>query len=295
MIRRAAILSFFLLASIFSTSFAQHPRRVTAPGPTPIPPAPVAAPDKALTRTEWSFLPLSATHADEFVRDHPTYDGRGVIIYIFDTGVDPGVPGLLTTSEGTRKVIDVRDYSGTGDVPYVRAERVGDELRLNGETVLRGLNSIHVQPIDGKYYYGALNELRYQNGLRDLNFDGNDTDVFGILIYEDTDGHYAAFLDSDGDHDLSNEHKVTNYREHFDTFAFHTRDTAEAQGRKLTGAINIYPDRQILSAYFDDGSHGTHVAGIASGYNIDNEQGFNGVAPGRRSSQLNLQTTALVA
>lgn len=36
----------------------------------------------------------------------------------------------------------------------------------------------------------------------------------------------------------------------------------------------------MISIYFDDGSHGTHVAGIASGFNIDNEPGFNGVAPG---------------
>lgn len=241
---------------------------------------PVAVPDKALTHTEWSFLPLSATHADEFVQEHPSYDGRGVIIFIFDTGVDPGVPGLLTTSEGTRKIIDVRDYSGTGDVPYVLAERVGDELRVDGKTVLRGLNAIDVTPVDGHYYYAALNEQRYQNGLRDLNFDGNDTDVFGILVYEDSTGHYAAFVDSDGDGDLAGEHKVTNYHEHFDTFAFHSSDTTLSEGRYLTGAVNIYPDRNIISIYFDDGSHGTHVAGIASGHNIDKEEGFNGVAPG---------------
>ena len=278
--RTTLFLCLFLLLSVCNSAIAQHTKHLTAPGPTPIPSAPVAAPDKAKAPTEWSFLPLSATHADEFVRDHPTYDGRGVIIYVFDTGVDPGVTGLLTTSEGTRKVIDVRDYSGTGDVLYVPAEREGDELRVNGETVLHGLNGLGIHPVDGKYYYGSLNELRYQNGLHDLNFDGNDTDVFGILIYEDSDGHYAAFVDSDGDHDLSDEHKVTNYHEHYDTFMFHTLDTAQSQDRKLTGAVNIYPESHIVSVYFDDGSHGTHVAGIASGYDIDNEPGFNGVAPG---------------
>ncbi len=60
-------------------------------------------PDKALGKTEWSFLPLGATHADEFVSDHPNYDGRGVIIYIFDTGVDPGIAGYRLRRMANKK------------------------------------------------------------------------------------------------------------------------------------------------------------------------------------------------
>ncbi len=258
-------------------------RGKTFTGPSTAQPSdvePITPPDKAANKTDWSFLPLSATHADQFVADHPNYDGRGVIIFIFDTGVDPGIAGLQTTTEGKRKIIDVRDVSGTGDVAYTLAERVGDELRLGGRTVLRGMNAIDAKPIDGRYYYGALNELRFQNGLGDLNFNSSDTDVFGVLVFMDSADHYSAYVDSDGDHDLSNEHKVTNYREHFDTFAFHATDSSVSSGRRLTGAVNIYPERQIISIYFDDGSHGTHVAGIASGHDIDNQTGFNGVAPG---------------
>ncbi len=163
---------------------------------------------------------------------------------------------------------------------YTAAERAGDELRVNGKTVLRGMNAINANPSDGRYYYGALNELRFQNGLGDLNFNSSDSDVFGVLVFMDSSDHYAAFVDSDGDGDISNEHKVTNYHEHFDTFTFHTADSATSSGRRLTGAVNIYPDRKVISIYFDDGSHGTHVAGIAAGHNIDNQEGFNGVAPG---------------
>ena len=278
--RRTFFLFFFAFSFVSAAAFAQ---RKTFTGPSTAPlntPAPIAPPDKAANKTDWSFLPLSATHADQFVEEHPNYDGRGVIIFIFDTGVDPGIDGLQTTTEGKKKIIDVRDVSGTGDVAYTLAERVGDELRVGGKTVLRGMNAIDVKPIDGKYYYGALNELRFQNGLGDLNFNSIDTDVFGVLVYMDSADHYAAYVDSDGDRNLSNEHKVTNYREHYNTFAFHSNDSVASSGKRLTGAVNIYPERQIVSLYFDDGSHGTHVAGIASGHNIDNQTGFNGVAPG---------------
>ncbi len=224
---RTLFLSFFALSILSTAALAQRGKTFT--GPSAAPPSsgePIMPPDKAANKTDWSFLPLSATHADQFVEDHPNYDGRGVIIFIFDTGVDPGIDGLQTTTEGKKKIIDVRDLSGTGDVVYALADRVGDELRVNGKTVLRGMNAIDAKPVDGRYYYGALNELRFQNGLGDLNFNGSDTDVFGVLVYMDSADHYAAYVDSDGDRDLSNEHKVTNYHEHFDTFAFHSTDSA---------------------------------------------------------------------
>ncbi|HEY3874181.1 MAG TPA: S8 family serine peptidase, partial [Candidatus Kapabacteria bacterium] len=276
MITRKYLFLFILLLS--APVFGQR-RGLTAPSPSS-PSSRTPVPDKTANRTDWSFLPLSASHADQFVEAHPTYDGRGVLVFIFDTGVDPGIDGLQTTTEGKRKIIDVQDLSGTGDVTYVPAERNGDELRVGGKAVLRGLNKIQANPIDGTYYYGALNEQRFQSGIGDLNFNGKNNDTFGVLVFEDATNHYAAYVDSDGDGDLSKEHKVTNYREHFETFAFHSADSLASSGRRLTGAVNIFPEENRISLYFDDGSHGTHVAGIATGHNIDKEVGFNGLAPG---------------
>ena len=100
-------------------------------------------------------LPKAEIQATQFLEQHPAFDGTGVVIAIFDTGVDPGAAGLEITPDGRKKIIDVVDCTGSGDVDTSTVVNMDESGCIKG--VLG--NSLRVNPEwknpSGQWHVGA--------------------------------------------------------------------------------------------------------------------------------------------
>ncbi len=241
-----------------------------------------------------TFLSVSNTGVEEFHKAYPEFDGRGTIILILDTGVDIGVEGLTQTSTGEVKFIDVQDFTHQGDVQLFEADVETD----NGKTIFtddEGIysvtanSSLKYSPINNQYYIGGFDEASLMNsgsGAGDLNGDGDIEDVYVLVAFETSENgesFWVVFVDLNGNGDISDDKPLRNYNEKQDAFAFeHPNGLIH-----FTMGLNVLPDEKIVSFHFDDGSHGTHVAGIAGGNQIGGID-LSGIAPGAQMMSLKL-------
>ena len=226
-------------------------------------------------------MSLSTAGVDTFLLEHPTYDGRGVVVLIFDTGADPSIAGLQRTSTGAPKMIDAIDFSRSNVVTFERASASsggGAQSVSHGGMRLRDVNMLDPQPVDGVLYAGVMREAQYRNAtVRDFDGDGNSTSVFGALMYRSARGWRVA-VDTDADSSMSGETSVGSFRDTYETFHFRQRDSATRSPLTMSAAFDTA--RREVVFHYDMNVHGTHVAGIAAGFGINREPGFNGVAPG---------------
>ena len=232
------------------------------------------------------FLPLSSTGVDDFLARHPKYDGRGVVVGMLDSGIDPGVDGLRMTSAGTPKILDLRDFAGEGVVVLQPVTpRPDGTVRVEDRTMM-GAGRIARVTGTTTWFAGALREIALGKlPAADLNGNGTNTDAFPVIVVKATDG-WVVFIDTDLDGSFENEQPLHDYRQ--------GRETTALGAKPLTIAANFDEANglPLLDFVFDNSGHGTHVAGIAAGHDLFGVPGFDGVAPGAQLIGLKISNNA---
>lgn len=226
------------------------------------PALPVTDPAESLTATK------KAMNLAGLLRDAQV-DGRGQVIAIIDSGVDPGHPDLRETTNGRTKIIGWRNFTDEGKVELsFTVPASGSVLSHQGVSYrLPGVASK-----SGVLRFGFLEEE--SQGV-DFNLDGDLTDRFLVVAVDSrTAGVYdRVFLDTEGDRDLSNETPLEPYDS--------SRTYATFKG-PFGNSFNLVvshldPAGTAVVFGYDQLGHGTQVAGIAAANGV-----LQGVAPGAR-------------
>jgi tripeptidyl-peptidase-2 len=264
------------------------------------------------------ILPKEETLAQSFISKHPEYDGRGVVVAIFDTGVDPGAPGLSVTTDGKPKIIDIVDCSGSGDVDTSTVVEAVDG-------VIKGLSGrkLRIGKWDnpsGKYHIGIKRafeiqprgltprikkerkekfDIKQRETVNVLQREINDAtkknspskkdlearlEVLSGLSFEDPGPIYdiVVFQDNNGIWravvDTTEEGDLSKIKPLADYRLEHQYSTFSIQDM-LNFSVNIYDEGNVCCICTDAGAHGTHVAGIVAA-NFPDQPELNGIAPG---------------
>ncbi|MFC4035423.1 S8 family serine peptidase [Streptomyces polygonati] len=262
-----------------TTSAARHGKPAkTYPGP-----------DKH-TPAKNPYQPAFETGAVDFVKDHPTQDGRGVTIGILDAGVDVGHPALQKTTTGERKIVDwvtSTDPILDGDAtwrPMVTAA-TGPSFTASGRT--------WTAPA-GSYLFSTFAEAATKGGdeAGDLNRDGDTTDVWGLL-YDPAAGTVRVDLNNNGD--FTDDTAMKPYKDGFQIGHFGTDDPKTAISESVPFTVEIRKNvpmdpyggtwvgktADFVNIGVVESEHGTHVAGITAANGLFGGA-MDGAAPGAK-------------
>ncbi|WP_329054780.1 S8 family serine peptidase [Streptomyces violaceus] len=247
------------------------------------------------TPAENPYNPSFETGAVDFVKEHPTADGRGVTIGVLDTGVDLSSPALQKNTTGERKIVDwvtATDpiVDGDGTWRAMTTDVSGPAFTYGGQSWKAPSGSYRVNVFRESVTKGGTVEDGMPDG--DANRDGDTTDSWGVL-YDPAAG--TVTVDLNNDHDFTDDEPMKPYKDGHQIGWFGTDDPETDIAERQPFVVEIRKDVAMdplggdwvgkKSDFVNIGvvneAHGTHVAGITAANGLFGGR-MNGAAPGAK-------------
>ena len=213
------------------------------------------------------------------------------IIAILDTGIDPGALGLRTCPDGSPKIVDVIDCTGSDEIKVRRTDfNKLSRFESNRLTIVTKSEKIDPTAMNFHLFRGIrslrsfISDRKYATFTKDQRKRINQIYLRTYVVH--LDGDTLAIIDYDSRVEPICIREYASCHE-FGTIHLtnsNTMDTDPPQNYpKINFAFRVEDtsfdvDNLRISLVFDTGSHATHVAGIAGAYD-ENNPDFNGVDP----------------
>jgi len=228
-------------------------------------PVQVAPPD-ANTPAENAYMPTRDVGSPQFVAANPTYDGRGVVVGILDSGVTLDHPGLATTSTGARKIRDWVTFTDplTDDDP-TWVDMKDQVSAVGGKFTYKG--SVYTAPADGTYRFGVFDERDPRLGGEvgnDVNRDGNPAGSSGLFAVLWNTATNRVWVDANQNGSFADEPAMTDYKVNHDVGYFGMDVPATAIAERMPFVVQTDGAAKFVNIGIVSGRHGSHVAGIVA-------------------------------
>lgn len=245
---------------------------------------PPVLPDRPLTDR---YHPWRDVRAEEYLKENPTYDGRGVLIAMIDMNPDMLLPELqVAKSLDGSSVPKIAFYETALDV---REEDDGRWVHMDDVVEAVGgtfsfRDSTYTAPRGGIFRMAHFDEAAEDQGQgaaleKDVNRDENpegSSRLFAVLWDKETND---VWVDTDQDLDFTDETALTDYKDR-PAFGVFGTDDPETPVRESVGfGVGIQADRNLVAINLGVASHASLVVGAAVGSRGENGR-FDGMAPG---------------
>jgi hypothetical protein len=242
------------------------------------------------------YSPVADLAAQEFLAQHPTWDGRGVTIALLDGNLDLLLPEFQTAytidGKAVPKIADYLNLTDPRDDGDINAQWVDmrQTVRSSGGRIDFEGRSF-TAPRDGSFRIGLFNERRFNRESnaayieQDIDRNGNpkgDDGMFGVLWDEKTND---VWVDTNRDLNFADEKAMTDYVRRQDIGVFGKDDPATEWRDSFGFAVQTDPKNKFVSINVGIYQHATTIMGSVVGNREPNGR-IQGVAPGARIASM---------